>query len=906
LTIPVWPCAVFSCQPGTKCLKLDRLSGSGNPGSRRETRRITRHRISETVHDIQDHEATGMPHIADSSERFWARSAPDMIASLQSSALGLPREEAVRRLAIHGKNLLRTKERKDIPALLLSQFSSPIILILIFAAVLSLFLGDITDAVIILVIVGISGLLGFWQERGAAGAMEKLLEIVEVKAMVLRDGSEAEIPLEEVVPGDVTLLRAGDTIPGDCLILESKDLYVDEAALTGETFPVDKLEGVLPADTNLAGRTNALFMGTHVVSGTARALIVETGLATEFGRISARLQIRPAETDFEIGVRRFGYLLMEVTLFIVILIFGFNVYLKRPVMESFLFAMALAVGLTPQLLPAIITVNLSHGARRMAAKRVIVKRLVSIENFGSMNILCSDKTGTITEGAVRLRGALDLEGNSSERVLLFAYLNSRFETGFPNPIDDAVREAGRVDLTGFEKLDEVPYDFMRKRLSILVAKDGRHRMITKGAFRSVLDVCSTAASPEGAPVDIKSACEKIEKRFEELSRQGFRVLGVASRELGETASIGKKSEEAMTFEGFVVFEDPPKAGMAETIAKLRDLGVSLKIVTGDNAIVAASIGRQVGLDGSQPVTGRDLRAMSDEALAQRLGDVKIFAEIEPNQKERIIRALKQKGNVVGYMGDGINDASALHAADVGISVDSAVDVAKEAADIVLLDRSLDILIDGVREGRKTFANTMKYVFMATSANFGNMFSMAGASLFLPFLPLLPTQILLTNLLTDFPEMTISTDSVDRELSERPQRWDIRFIRNFMIVFGLLSSVFDYLTFGVLLFILHATAETFRTGWFMESVVSASLIVLAIRTRRPFFRSLPGRLLCLATLTVCAAAVILPFTPPGALFAFRPIPMEFIALMGAIVVLYVLSAEAAKRVFYRRMAPPGRT
>jgi Mg2+-importing ATPase len=384
------------------------------------------------------------------------------------------------------------------------------------------------------------------------------------------------------------------------------------------------------------------------------------------------------------------------------------------------------------------------------------------------------------------------------------------------------------------------------------------------------------------------------------------VLGVAVREMGEAASIGKESEEAMTFLGFLVFEDPPKAGVADTIKNLRALGVNLKIITGDNGIVAASIGRQVGLDGSKVVTGRDFRTMSDEALVQRLGDVEIFAEIEPNQKERIIRALKKGGNVVGYMGDGINDASALHAADVSISVEGAVDVAKEAADIVLLDRSLDILIDGVREGRKTFANTMKYVFMATSANFGNMFSMAGASLFLPFLPLLPTQILLTNLLTDFPEMTISTDSVDAELSERPQRWDIRFIRNFMIVFGILSSVFDYLTFGVLLFILHATPELFRTGWFMESVVSASLIVLVIRTRRPFFRSLPGRLLFMATLMVGAAAILLPFTPLGTVFAFRPIPVEFIALMGVIVFLYVLSAEAAKRVFYRRLVPPGRS
>lgn len=846
-----------------------------------------------------------MPRNADPFDRFWAVSAPALTLSLESTAQGLSKDEAARRLAVHGKNLLKTKKRTDTPALLLSQFSSPIILILVFAAFLSFFLGDLPDAVIILVIIGISGILGFWQEWGAAHAMERLLEIVEVRATVLRGGSEAEIPLEAVVPGDVALLRAGDTIPGDCRILASKDLFVDEAALTGETFPVDKMEGVLPADTPLAGRTNALFMGTHVVSGTARALVVHTGLATEFGRISERLQARPPETDFETGVRRFGFLLMEITLFIVMVIFGFNVYLRRPVMESFLFAMALAVGLTPQLLPAIITVNLSHGAKRMAQKRVIMKRLASIENFGSMNILCADKTGTITEGDVRLHGALDIDGNPSERVLLHAFLNSSFETGFPNPIDDAVRAAGAFDMAGYEKLDEVPYDFVRKRLSILVAKDGAHRMITKGAFAHVLDVCTAADSPGGSPVDMKAASGQIRARFEDLSRQGFRVLGVAVRERGAAASIGTESEEDMTFLGFLVFEDPPKAGVADMIAKLRDLGVGLKIITGDNGIVAASIGRQVGLDVSKVVTGVDLRTMSDEALARRLTEVQILAEIEPNQKERIIRALKKGGNVVGYMGDGINDASALHAADVSISVESAVDVAKEAADIVLLDRSLDILIDGVKEGRKTFANTMKYVFMATSANFGNMFSMAGASLFLPFLPLLPKQILLTNLLTDFPEMTISTDSVDDELVERPQRWDIRYIRNFMIVFGVLSSVFDYLTFGALLFVLHAAPETFRTGWFMESVISASLIVLVIRTRQPFFRSPPGRLLVLATMTVAAATLILPYTAPGALFGFSPIPMEFIGLMGAIVAFYVLSAEVAKRLFYARLEAPGR-
>jgi Mg2+-importing ATPase len=829
---------------------------------------------------------------------FWSVPADELLQQLQTASQGLMSDEARVRLTRFGSNLLKPKKRSDVLTLLVAQFKSPIILILLFAAGLSFFLGGPADAPIILTIVFISGLLGFWQERSAANAVEKLLAIVQIKATVLRDGSSKEIPVEGIVPGDVVILSAGESIPADCLILESKDLFIDEAALTGETYPVEKTAGILPAETPLSQRKNILFMGTHVVSGTTKAVVARIGTETEFGKVSERLKLRPPETEFERGVRRFGYFLMEVTLVLVIAIFAINVYLARPVLDSFLFSLALAVGLTPQLLPAIISINLAHGAKRMALERVIVKRLASIENFGSMNVLCSDKTGTLTEGIVHLQSALDVEGNSSEKVLLHAYLNAFYQTGFTNPIDKAIRAHRQFDVSGYQKLDEVPYDFIRKRLSILVSKDDAHLMVTKGALPNVLAVCSSAETLDGMIVDIAAVWEQIQQRFEEFSSKGFRTLGVAYKNVGSDSLMSKNHEAGMTFLGFLVLFDPPKPNILETISLLKHLGVSLKIITGDNHLVSANVSQQVGLSNPQILIGSDLRQMSDEAMLKRVVDVDVFAEIEPNQKERIILALRKAGNVVGYIGDGINDASALHASDVGISVDSAVDVAKETADIVLLEKDLGVLVRGVREGRVTFANTLKYVFMATSANFGNMFSMAGISLLLPFLPLLPKQILLTNLMTDFPEMTIATDTVDTEMVEQPRRWDIKFIRKFMITFGIVSSVFDYLTFGLLLLLLHATTAQFRTGWFLESVVSASLIVLVIRSRKPFFTSRPGRYLLMSTLLIVGLTLIFPFTPLSKVFGFSPLPISFLLLVGMIVVLYIISAEIVKKVFYR--------
>ncbi len=833
------------------------------------------------------------------TQPFWSLSLDEAVARLGTTREGLSSAEVLARLKRNEGSRLAAKKRTDAVTLLLRQFSNPIVLMLIGAAVISIFLHDTIDAVIILVIVLASGVLGFWQERGAAGAVEKLLSLVEVKAKVLREGVPGDVPVTEVVPGDVVLLSAGATAPGDCLLLESRDLFADEATLTGETYPAEKAVGILPVETRLGKRTNFIFLGTHIVSGSGTALVVTTGKDTEFGKVSERLKLRPPETDFEHGVRRFGYLLLEVTLVLVIGIFAFNVYLRRPVLDSFLFSMALAVGLTPQLLPAIVSINLAAGARRMAQLKVIVKRLSSIENLGSMNVLCTDKTGTITEGVVTLQSVNDLDGKESERALLYVYLNATFETGFMSPIDAAIRNHCVIDISAWKKLDEVPYDFVRKRLTVVVSGPEGTMMITKGALAQVLEVCSTAEDASGAESPLESVRKHIEMRFAEYSRNGQRTLGLACKKLGAPSPIGKEDEKGMCFIGFVLFTDPPKPGIAATIQRLRELGITLKVITGDNALVAESVAHQIGFDNAVVVSGAELKDMSDGALLNRVDKVNVFAEVDPNQKERLIHALRKAGNVVGYMGDGINDASALHAADVGLSVESAVDVAKEVADIVLLEKNLDVLIDGVREGRITFANTLKYVLIATSANFGNMFSMAGASLLLPFLPLLPKQILLTNMLTDMPAMTISSDSVDDEMLARPRRWDIGFIRSFMLTFGVLSSVFDYLTFGALLYLLHANTDQFRTAWFVESVVSAALILLVVRSRQPFFRSKPSRRLLLATLGVVVVTVALPYLPFAPILGFTPLPMKYLGIAAVIVTLYIVSGELTKRLFYRR-------
>ncbi len=835
------------------------------------------------------------------NKSFWNLSIQNVLLSLQSNEKGLSDKDAAERLKFYGPNTLQSSSRVSGLLLFLRQFKSPLTILLLMAAVLSMALGDTTDAVIIFAIIILSSALGFWQEKGAANAVTQLLKMVQIKCSILRSGAEKELPLEQVVPGDIIVLNAGDIIPGDGLIIESQELYADEAAFTGETFPVEKNAGIVKADATLAQRSNTVFLGSHVISGTAKMMVVYTGKQTEFGKISDRLLLKQPETDFEKGIRRFGYMLMELTLILVVIIFGVNVFLHKPVLDSFLFSLALAVGLTPQLLPAIITINLSKGAGNMAKLKVIVKRLSSIENLGSMNILCSDKTGTITQGKVNVKEALDLEGKVSGKTMYYAWLNASMQRGFRNPIDEAICNSYKGTAIEGKVQTEIPYDFIRKRLTIQLMIDNKMIAVTKGALNNILEVCSFAESGKGEIIPLASKKNEIIKQYELLSANGYRTLGVAYKNT-DNKDFTRQDETDMIFLGFISLFDPPKKEVQQTIDNLKKAGVSLKIITGDNALVANSIAKQIGFHDAIIITGGKIRKMSEAAFRQQAQAAHIFAEVEPNQKERIILALQKAGNVVGFMGDGINDAPALHAADVGISVDTAVDVAKEAADIVLLNQDLNVLQAGIIEGRKTFANTMKYVFMATSANFGNMFSMAGASLFLPFLPLLPKQILLTNLLTDFPEMAIASDRVDDISVGTPHKWDIRFIKRFMIVFGLISSVFDYLTFGVLIYYLKADEKLFQTGWFLESVISATLIVLVVRTRLPFFKSLPGKYLTVATLLVVLFVLIMPFTPIAAVFSFVKLPIAFYGWMAVIISGYIVSAELAKKWFYKKMLP----
>jgi Mg2+-importing ATPase len=833
-------------------------------------------------------------------EQYWSRPVEGLFAALNSSSDGLGSAEADLRLSQVGPNLLEVKEKATAFKLFLNQFKSPIVLILIFATAVSAVTKDWVDALIILAIVLGSALLSFFQEYGANNAAEKLRAQVTIKASVLRDGGPRQIPAEEVVPGDVVLLSAGSLVPADGVLLEARDFYVNQAVLTGETFPLEKRPGEVAPGASLTERINCVFMGTNVRSGSARALVVQTGTATAFGQIAERLTLRPPETEFERGIRRFGYLLTEVMMVLVLIVFAVNVFFQKPVLDSLLFSIALAVGLTPQLLPAIISINLSRGSQAMAAGGVIVRRLESIENFGSMDVLCTDKTGTLTLGVVQLDGALDMSGQPSAEVFRLAYLNAHFQTGLSNPLDEAILAHGQPETSGVEKVDEVPYDFVRKRLSVVIRRVGNPPyLITKGALDNVLDVCSQMQQGNAVVPLNQARRAEIQQRYAEWSEQGFRVLGVAVRDGGdEPRPYTRDDEKEMTYAGFLLFLDPPKPRVQETIADLAGLGVGLKIITGDNHLVALHTAQTVGLEVTGVLTGADLDNLHDEALWQAVERTNLFAEVDPNQKERIILAVRKRGHVVGYMGDGINDAPALHAADVGISVDTAVDVAKEAADFVLLEHDLDVLRQGIELGRKTFANTLKYVFITTSANFGNMFSMAGASLFLPFLPMLPMQILLTNFLTDFPAMAIAGDSVDREMVERPRRWNIGFVRNFMFTFGTVSSAFDYLTFGLLLLVLHVSQDQFRTAWFLESVMTELLIMLVIRTQKPFFRSKPGKYLLIGTLLVAAVTLLLPYSPLGKPLGFTPLPLPLLLTLLGITGLYVLASEATKRAFYR--------
>ncbi|NRP74795.1 Magnesium-transporting ATPase, P-type 1 [Ensifer psoraleae] len=834
---------------------------------------------------------------------YWAAPAADLIAEYGTRATGLSSREAHERLSRYGRNSVTRGDRFPALSVLIRQFRSPLVLILVFAAGMSVVVGERNDAVIIILIVLLSCALSFMQEHRASRAVEALRKRIAQKATVLRDGAAKMIPALDVVPGDIIQLSAGNLVPADGVILEARDFNVSEAALTGEAFPVAKYPGTVDPGTPLSRRLNSVFTGTSVRSGTAKVMAIRTGGATEFAAIAAAIGRRSPETEFARGIRQFGYLMTEIMLVIVILVFFANLLLHREPIDSLLFSIALAVGLSPELLPAIISITLARGARAMAQSGVLVRRLEAIENLGSMNLLCTDKTGTLTEGVVRLDACLDVNGSPSSKVYLWAGLNASMQTGLQNPLDEAIVAADEAPPSSrlYSKVDEIPYDFVRKRLSVIVRKDGGpdgDLLICKGAVENVLAVCSSMLNGEAPEPFTGVAREAIEEKFRCWSAKGFRVLGLAVRTSAPLQAYGRQDEEGLSFAGFLLFLDPPKPGISESLKALAKRGIGLKMVTGDNRHVAVHLADTIGLRASRVLTGAELSKMTMDSLFARAPETDLFVEIDPNQKERVIEALRRAGHVVGYLGDGINDAPALHEADVGISVDGAVDVAREAADIVLLKRDLNVLLRGIDDGRRSFANTMKYISITTSANFGNMISMAFASMFLPFLPLLAKQILLNNLLSDVPALAIAGDKVDREETRNPRRWDIRYVRRFMVSFGLISSLFDLVTFAGLVLLVNAAPATFQTAWFVESLLTELAIVLIVRTRSFFWRSRPGGLLSFLTLTTAIVAVALPYAPFAEYFGFVPLPWPIMAGLLLITMMYLLSSEFTKLRFVR--------
>jgi Mg2+-importing ATPase len=842
---------------------------------------------------------------------FWSKDAASLMAALGSGAAGLSATAARDLLETVGPNAVEDTPQLGALRLLLRQVANPLVLILIFGAALSMVLREWIDAGIIVAVVLGSTLLGFLQEYRASTAVAQLKQRLALTSRVMRDGKEQTVPATAVVPGDIVLLAAGNLVPADGLVVEAGDFLVNEAGLTGESFPVEKHPGVVAADTVLAKRTNAVFLGSSVQSGTAKVLVVATGRRTAFGVIAAKLAARPPENDFARGIRRFGYLLIRVMVLIVLFVLAVNGILGRPPVESLLFAVALAVGMSPELLPAIVSVTLASGARELARQGVIVRRLDAMENLGSMDVLCTDKTGTLTEGVIALADATDPAGVSSETVRRLAFLNAAFETGIDNPLDIALVEDGKRRGTKADdcaKIDEIPYDFHRRCLTIVVAEKanpGRHLIVTKGAFQNILDVCTAVARAGGdAPLD-DAAQAALAAFYEAKGKAGFRALAVATRTVEPKPSYTRADETGMTFVGFLLFVDPVKEGAPAAIAALKALGVRIKVVSGDNRYVTAHLAEAVGLDPNSILTGSDIDALADQALWNRAPRTDLFVEVDPQQKERIVRALQRTGHAVGYMGDGINDAPPLHSSDVGISVDDAVDVARATADIVLLRRDLDVLRRGVEGGRRTFANTLKYISLSTSANFGNMLSMALATPLLPFLPLVAKQILLNNFLSDIPSLAIASDAVDPERLARPQRWSIREIVRFMVVFGLTSSIFDGITFAVLLLIFHAKEATFQTAWFVISVLTELAALMVLRTRRLSIRSRPSRLLALVAAIVALFTLATPYLDGvSRAFGFVPLSLAELAAVGAITLGYVVATEIAKLWFYRHRGADG--
>jgi len=839
-------------------------------------------------------------------KRYWALDAGAVAAAAETSAEnGLSSEEAQRRLRKFGANEL-PKKRANAFELFLRQFTGPLVLILLAASVVSAFLGELTDAVIIIAIVAFSGIIGFVNEFRSEKTIEQLEKRISHKALVLRDGEKKEIDARHLVPGDVVFVAIGDIVPADLRIISCNDFSLNEAAVTGESAAVEKVCSADRKAKTLLEARNCAPTGSVVAGGHASAIVVATGGETEFGKIAGTISEQRPETDFAKGVRGFGYMLIKVVLGLTAFIFVANSLLGRGVLESLLFALAIAVGVTPELLPTIVAIGLATGARQMAKKHVVVKRLASIEDFGDMDVLCTDKTGTLTEGSIELEGHYDVNGRDDDLLLEYSLLCNSAAVGKKlagNSIDvalwkHALKRFDSKRLAKYDKLEEIEFDYERRRMSVIAAKGGRRIMITKGAVESVLEACTTFDDDGVArPISLKS--RQIRKKFLDLATQGYRVIAVASKQVQAKKDYSVADEADLTFLGYVVFSDPLKNGARDALVRLAQTQVELKILTGDNEYVTQKICGELGLPIKGVVLGPEISEMDAMQLAKAVEKANVFARVTPEQKLRIIHALKHNGHVVGFLGDGVNDAPALHEADVGVSVDSGVDVAKEAADIVLLRKDIHVLVDGIAEGRKVFRNTIKYILNTISANFGNMFTLAISSTFLPFIPLLPPQILLNNLLSDAPMTTVSTDRVDSEELARPKRWNTKAITRFMIYFGLLSSVFDLLTMAFLVYVMGATESVFQTGWFLESVFSEIVIVFSLRTRRPFFKSRPSVLLTVSSIAVICFVLALVYSPAGAWFGFVPPTGLMLAAITAIVIAYLALVEFFKHWFFKK-------
>jgi P-type Mg2+ transporter len=827
---------------------------------------------------------------------FSSLSIEQLYTQLNSSEKGLPVALAERRIKEQAKSFKTESRFKKNMKLLFQQFTNPLVLLLVIAVILSRILGESSDSLIILFILIVTALLGFWQEMNAGRAIEQLQKMIEMKHSILREGQVLQLPPMQIVPGDIILLDAGDIIPADCRIIESNELHVNESSLTGESYPVEKSAGCLDDDLPLSKKYNCLWEGTNVISGTASALVVDTGDQTIFGQMTRSLTIT-AETSFEKGIKHFGFFLLKITLILSVVILVANLYFKKPLFDSVLFSLALAVGMAPELLPAIITFAMSAGAKKMLKKKVIVKKLSSIFNFGEVNVLCTDKTGTITEGNVSVKDIVDVYGKTNEQLRLYAFLNAALQNGFSNPIDQAITSLN-IPTNGYEKINEIPYDFIRKRLSVAVKNKADSFFITKGALSNVLEVC-TYIQPvnEDASLLDEAMRKRINDDFIKYSQQGYRVLGLSCKSM-EQRKMSREDEKEMIFLGFILLEDPLKESTAASVTRLEELHIQIKIITGDNRFAAYHVAQNIGMKDPVIITGEELRKLPPESMVVKVKHTDIFAEIEPQQKELIIKALQKSNLTVAYIGDGINDVAAINAADIGISTNNAVDAAKQAADFVLLEKDLSVLADGIDEGRRSFANSMKYILITTGATFGNMFSVAGASLFLPFLPMLPKQILLTNLISDLPFITIASDHVDAEDLKRPGKWNLKMIRNFMVVFGLHSSVFDFITFYVLYFHFRLSGSFFQTGWFLESTITELVILFIIRTKKSFIKSRPGKWLLITGIIAFCITLYLPFSPFAGLLGLSVAHIKQVIAIITILFFYMVTADLLKIIFFR--------